>query len=176
MYLPHTSEEPTSAWYNQKKLWEEQDNPLRLWNVPMGHTFANCLFKTYEFSIPIMSWRKCLLTSTRALLSLTLLVITSVSLNCWSSFLLSFNYTIPDEELIKNIPDCSLTVGVSVILPAVLICFIFWVLTKRSDFLQSSCRVQNRNCAAVAESLFSHFSGSLLHQVPTSGLSTAPQV
>lgn len=119
----------------------------------MGHTFANCLFKTYEFPIPIMSLRKCLLTSTRALLSLTLLVITSVLLNCWSSFLLSFNYITLDEELIKKIPD-SLAVGVSGILPAVLIWFMFWVLTKRSDFLQSSCSVENRSCAAVAESFF----------------------
>lgn len=112
-----------------------------LWSATMGHAFANCLFKTYKFPIPVMSLRKCPLTSMRALLSLTLLVITSVMLNCWSSFLLSFNYITLDEDSIKNIPDCSLTVTVPVISPAVLTWFIFWVLAKRSYFLQSSCNV-----------------------------------
>lgn len=107
----------------------------------MGHAFANCLFKKYKFPITIMSLRKCPMTSMRALLSLTLLVIASVTLNCWSSFLLSFNYITLDEDLIKNIPLCSLTFKVSVILPAVLIWFICWVLVKISYFLQSSCNV-----------------------------------
>lgn len=104
MYLSHTSKEPASAWYNQKKLWEEQDDPLRLWNALRGHGFANWLFKTCELPIAIMSLRKCLLTSTRALLSLTLLVIASVLLNCWSSFLFSFNYITLNEELIEKHP------------------------------------------------------------------------